>query len=268
MRSHIHPSRPAPMAAHGFSLLELTIVLAIVGLLVGSLLAPMSRQLDQQKQAETRAYLEQIKVSLATFAAANGRLPCPASATSLGQESFAAGGNAGNGLCANFYNGFLPAATLSISPIDSQGFAKDGWDGPENQIRYAVYTGAINGVSNPFTRTNGMASAGMSNISATSPLLSVCVSATGITSTGCGTAVSLSSQAPVVIFSLGKNALFGGTGIDESANPNPNSANNDPVFVSHPPSAASTQNGEFDDFVTWLSLNTLFSSMLATGALP
>jgi len=72
----------------------------------------------------------------------------------------------------------------------------------------------------------------------------------------------------VVIYSLGKNAASGGTGTDETANPNPNSANNDQVFVSHAPTMAGATNGEFDDIVTWLSVNTLFSRMIAAGALP
>jgi hypothetical protein len=65
-----------------------------------------------------------------------------------------------------------------------------------------------------------------------------------------------------VIFSLGKNAPTGGTGADEAAN-----INNDPVFVSHTPTPASSGN-EFDDLVTWLSPNILFNRMIAAGRLP
>lgn len=58
--------------------------------------------------------------------------------------------------------------------------------------------------------------------------------------------------------------MVGGT--DEAANPNPNSANNDQVFVSHPRSAAA--GNEFDDIVVWLSPDVLYNRMVAAGQLP
>ena len=255
----------------GFTLAEMAIVLVIVGLLIGGMLMPISTQLNHQRISETRKSVEQIKEALIGFAAANARLPCPASAASGGQESFAAGGNAANGLCSNFYNGFLPAATLGLSPSDGQGYAVDAWVlSPQNRIRYAVYTGTINLITNPFTRTNGLRNAGISNVSAAAPLLSVCASATGITATTCGAAVgnTLANNAPAIIYSVGKNAATGGIGIDEAANPNPSGGSNNAVFVAHDPTESTAASGEFDDIVTWVSLNVLFNRMIAIGALP
>ena len=111
-----------------------------------------------------------------------------------------------------------------------------------------------------------MKNAGLTSLSAT-PLLQVCASATGITATTCGTATALTSTAPAVIYSVGKNAPLGGTGTDETANPNPNSANNDPVFVSHTPMPLGAANGEFDDIVIWLSPNILYNRMVQAGQL-
>jgi hypothetical protein len=71
-----------------------------------------------------------------------------------------------------------------------------------------------------------------------------------------------------VIYSTGKNGGYGGTGADELANPNSNSANNDRVFVSHLPTVSTSANGEFDDIVIWLSPNLLFGNMVAAGRLP
>lgn len=255
---------------HGFSLVEMAIVLTLVGLLLGTLVIPMSKQVEQKRITDTRKYLDAIKDTLVIYAATHGRLPCPASgaANATGKESFAVGGDASNGLCSNFYDGFLPAVDLGMTPTDNQGYAVDAWGIQQNRIHYAVYSGTINGVTNPFTRSNGMASAGMANLAATIPLLSVCNSATGITTTTCGTATKLTETAPVVVYSVGPNGATGGTGLDEKANPNPNSTNSDPVFVSHDPTGASAANGAFDDIVTWISLSTLFSSMMTAGALP
>jgi hypothetical protein len=78
----------------------------------------------------------------------------------------------------------------------------------------------------------------------------------------------LTANAPAVIYSLGKNAISGGTGSDEAENPNPNSADNDKIFVSHSPSASGAVGGEFDDLVTWMSANILLGRLVAAGKLP
>ncbi|BCB25558.1 hypothetical protein SKTS_04440 [Sulfurimicrobium lacus] len=242
----------------GFSLIELAIVLVVVALLLGGLLVPLTMQIEQQKTKETQKILEDAKEAIIGFAIANGRLPCPASNSSNGQESFdtAAGGNAANGKCSNFYNGFLPAVTLGVNPVDANGYAVDAWALTQNRIRYAITTAN----SNAFTSTGGMAATTMSVLA---PDLRVCATATGIIATNCGTAMSLSNNAVAVVYSLGKNAAMGGGGLDEAAN-----LNSDAVFVSHIPSASTAANGDFDDLVTWLSPNILFNRMVAAGRLP
>ncbi|MBI2311785.1 MAG: prepilin-type cleavage/methylation domain-containing protein [Betaproteobacteria bacterium] len=240
-------------------MVEIAIVLLIVGLALGGLLLPLNTQLDLQRVSETNRTLSEVKDALIGYALANGRLPCPASSASNGAESFAGGGNASNGNCSNFYDGFLPAATLGITPTDQQGYALDGWD---NRIRYAV----TNSNSNAFSKTDGMKATGMGSLA---PDLYVCASGNGINpGTNCGSAVSLTTQAPLVIYSIGKNGPTGGTGTDEGANPNPNGGTADRVYVSHEQTVASAPNGEFDDIVTWISANILYSRMVAAGKLP
>jgi hypothetical protein len=63
--------------------------------------------------------------------------------------------------------------------------------------------------------------------------------------------------------SLGPNWASGGTGADEAAN-----LDGDQVFVSHVRSAAGAPNGEFDDIVTWLSVNVLLNRLVSAGQLP
>ncbi|MDO8263860.1 MAG: type II secretion system protein [Gallionella sp.] len=240
---------------NGFSLVEMAIVLAIVALLLGGLLPTISGQIEQQRSNETRKQLDEIQQALIGFAITSGRLPCPASSTSNGMESPVGGGN-----CSNFNNGFVPAATLGLTPIDSQGFAIDSWN---NRIHYAVTSWN----SNTFTTTNSMSTVGISNLL---PNLLVC-SIASTSSSSCsvaGSALTSSPGVPVVIYSTGKNGGYGGTGTDEAENPNPNSADNDRVFVSHVPSPSTATNGEFDDLVVWISPNILLSRMVAAGKLP
>jgi type II secretory pathway pseudopilin PulG len=264
----------------GFTLVELTIVLFVVALLLGGMMSTLSAQVGQQKIQETQRLLDEARDALTGYAATNGRLPCPASPLSNGVESFCTNASGicvsttvtpqAHGNCSNFYNGMLPSVTLSLAGVDSNGYLTDGWGLSSNRVRYAVHSSTINGISNPFTVTDGAKTATMPSIAsflASSPLLSVCSTATGIINPGantakCPAASTLTNSAVAVIFSLGKNAPTGGTGADEAAN-----INNDPVFVSHTPTPASSGN-EFDDLVTWLSPNILFNRMIAAGRLP
>lgn len=244
---------------NGFSLVEMAIVLAIVALLLGGLLPSISSQIEQQRTNETRKQMDEIQQALIGFAIINGRLPCPASSTSNGVESFASGG-ASNGNCSNFYNGFVPAATLGLAQVNSQGLAVDAWNNP---IHYAVTSWN----SNTFTKINGMSTTGISNLQ---PDLLVCSTATGATSSSCASGAALTSSpgVPAVIYSTGKNGGYGGTGLDEAENPNPNSTDNDRVFVSHTPTPSTATNGEFDDLVIWISPNVLINRMVVAGKLP
>lgn len=245
--------------ARGFTLTELAVVVAIIALLIGGMLMPLLAQDDVRRNQQTQKQLKEAVDALIGHAAANGRLPCPATAASNGQESFAAGGSAVNGNCSNFQDGFLPATSLGLAPTNTNGLLIDAWNQP---IRYAVYAGTINGVTNPFTRTDGAKWATMPEIGKVDAL-SVCASATGIAAGNCGAAAKLSDRAPAVLWSTGKNTATGGGGVDEAAN-----LDGDAVFVSHDPAPAGVANGEFDDIVVWLSPNILFNRMIAAGRLP
>lgn len=256
----------------------MAIVLAIVALLLGGLLPMLSGQMEIQRIRDTRKQLDEIKDALLGYAAANGRIPCPASSTSNGQESFCtnASGACGaavltpipaHGRCTNSYNGFLPAATLGLTPVDSQGYMLDGWN---NRVRYAVT--AVNVASvYTFTAPGAMRTAGIASLNSD---LYVCASspnpATPSQSTAnCGAATILTSTAPAVIYSTGTNGSYGGSGADEFANANPYAnptaspnSYEDKVFVSRDPTPT------FDDIVVWLSPNILINRMVAANQLP
>lgn len=238
----------------------MAIVLAIIALLMAGLLPTLSSQIEQQHTSETRKQLDDIQQALIGYAIAKGRLPCPASSTSNGVENPVGGGN-----CTNFYNGFVPSATLGLTTTDSSGFAVDGWG---NRIHYAVTSWNSGSVNYAFTTSNGLSTTGISNLPQSgTPFLQVCSSASTSTSSCsvANSALTSSPGVPVVIYSTGKNGGYGGTGADEAENPNPNSADNDRVFVSHTPTGSPN---EFDDLVIWISPNILISRMVSAGQLP
>ncbi len=234
--------------ARGFTLTELAVVLFIVALLIGGMLVPLAGQDDIRRNRETLSLLNEAREALIGFAAARGRLPCPAVEGATGVEA-----PAGGGACA-VAEGFLPAATIGLSPVDGQGYAVDAWG---ERIRYAVSTfthANCPGGGWVFSTQNCMRLVTLPNLA---PNLRVC---------NAGCAADLTNNAPAVIWSTGKNFANGGASADERENPNRNSAANpDPTpgrFVSREPGA------DFDDIVVWLSPNVLYNRMIAAGQLP
>lgn len=74
------PWRPGPLRARiaGFTLVEMALVVALVGLLA-FLFLPMGRVMQEQaKIKETRAKLDAIEAALVRYVMLNERLPCPA----------------------------------------------------------------------------------------------------------------------------------------------------------------------------------------------
>jgi len=259
----------------GFSLIELAVVLFIIALLLGSILVPLQTQVESRNYDQTQRILDQAREALIGYAAAYGYFPCPAF-TNNGLEAVGTNHAAATTCPATVwggtttYIGFLPAATLSFTPVDANGYALDAWGlSPQNRIRYAVVGNlTVNGIAQPFTRVNGMRNAGMANLAAAA-LLYVCNSGTGVVvGTNCGTAGTLTSNAAVVIWSVGPNAATtGGTSVDEKQNPNPTAGfSADRIFVSKTKSEGTS--GEFDDIVTWIGAPTLFSRLIAAGQLP
>ncbi len=272
---------------YGFTLAEVAVVVLIVGLLLGGLLGTYSTQIDLSRTAETKKTLETARDALIGFAVANGRLPCPATATSNGAEAVA-GGSPTGGTCTVSTGsppnllpgvGFFPAATLALTPTDSQGYLIDSWG---SRIRYSVTTNIYPGCAGPpataagttpeFT-TLGALRTGLTDgcTNTPGPDLRVCTTAptplsgVGTPSATCsGTGTTLTTSAVAVIFSVGKNGVPGGTGgaagSDESFN-----LDTDRVFISHEPAPAGATGGEFDDIVIWLSPSILYNRILSGG---
>jgi len=249
---------PAPtLAQRGFSLVELAIVMFIVALLLGGMLLPLSAQQDLRAQGETQKILTEARDALLGFAMANDRLPCPASSTSNGQES-----PVGGGICTNPHDGFFPAATVGLSPVDAQGYLVDGWGGETgNRVRYSISTAN----TSAFSTVSGMKNTGITILA---PDLQICSTGVGMANPGtatatCATNATLAADAVAIVYSLGKNSGTGGAGTEENHNPNPQSTlAADRAFVN------AQQGSSFDDQLVWVSKNTLFNRLVAVGRLP
>jgi prepilin-type N-terminal cleavage/methylation domain-containing protein len=254
-----------PRSSHGFSLVEIAVALFLLAVLFGALVMPLQTQVLARKTGETQKLLDKAREVLLGYASAHGYFPCPATETSGGREPAAS--DHASGTCATYY-GFLPGALLGLQSVDSQGYALDGWASSGNRIRYAVANHTVGGVNQAFTRTNGMRTAGISNLAASSlSLFHVCSSAAGVVAgSNCGSAVTLVSTTPVLIWSSGENAARGAASADEAQNPHALGGSADRIFVSRLRGVPAV--GDFDDQVTWIPMPTIISRLVAAGRLP
>ncbi len=264
------PGLSARLSERGFTLVELAVVMAIVALLLGGLMYTLSAQTEQRNFEETRRRLDQARELLLAFAIVKGRLPCPATATSLGDES-----PAGGGTCTTYYSGWLPAQAIGFQQVDSSGYAIDVWG---NRIRYAVSGVAPTNCSGTSTSPHFTNAANLRNngVSCQPNDLLVCKSATasvnpqpnaGASPPSCGgggsNQIMATGLVTAIVFSTGKNGATGGTGADEAQN-----LNGDALFVFHPPATSDAANGEFDDQMTWITVGELYGRMISAGVLP
>ena len=267
MSTSVHSGHASAAFERGSVLTDCAIAIFVSSLLVGSIATPLQTRVNESKKDQTLELLENARAALLGYVSARGYLPCPANDASSGAEP--AGTDHASGICPTYF-GFLPAATLGVGNVDSQGYAVDAWGGAANRLRYAVSSQAVGSAVNTraFTRTNGLRAAGVTNLS--DPALSlfhVCASAAGIVpATSCGAALTLVSTAPAVIWSVGANGASGGSSGDEAQNPNPNGGSADRIFVSRV--ASNVAGSEYDDLVTWIPMPVLLTRLLAAGQLP
>lgn len=229
---------------HGFSLVEIAIVLAIVGLMIGGLLTPLSTQMEQRRVSETRRMLEEAREALVGYAVRHGHLPCPAISAANGQED-----RDGYRCTDERRDGFLPWATLGLPKLDA-------WN---HLYRYSV--------------TPAFADSGQRFKLVTPRDITVFTR----DATGALAYAAPAQDIPAVIVSHGANGdgAYSELGVavaagnargneDERAN-----AQSDVNFVARPQSDnRAQQGGQFDDIVVWVSPNILFNRMVTAQVLP
>lgn len=230
----------------GFTLVELTIVLIIVSVLVGTLIPPLSAQIDQRNFNETQKQLNEIREALIGFAVANGRLPRPATSLADGQE------NPANCTNDSECTGYIPWVTLGIKRTDA-------WN---KMIRYSV-TPAYAKTGIPFKLTDDGSKKVQTRDSAGT--VSYLIGAAG--------ACSSSPCAPAIVYSFGKNnwgVTPDGVALTDNSATNADEDTNaaaTAVFFSRDQSNV-PNGGEFDDIVVWIPPYVLFNRMISAGKLP
>ena len=231
----------------GFSLIEMAVVMVIVGALLGGLLVSLGSTREINFRNDATDQIDEITEALYGFAQANGRLPCPATVASAGAEDPLGGGN-----CTQDF-GFVPSVTLGLAgSVDSNGLLIDPWLSP---YRYNV----SDVLANAFTTAGGMRAAGFPALTGTPPDLRVCTDA------ACATVIA--DALPAVVVSLGANwASF--SGADEVENSGETTiagfrhANNNDF------ASALYIEDVFDDTISWMSANILYTRMISAGQLP
>jgi type II secretory pathway pseudopilin PulG len=235
-------------------LIELAIAIFVVVLVLGSILVPLSSQVEQRQARETLRELDEIREALVGFALAKGYLPCPDQTSGAGSND-GAEDVAGSGACSvvsgsnpNFFSmGNVPWVTLGLG-------SRDAWG---NRYRYVVLSGFAQ--RSPATVFTLVSSVNMGN-------LRVCDTA------ACAT--TLSTTAVAVILSHGANGYGAINSISGTANPASASADEqenydtDRDLVSRPRYTGGLDASEFDDIVVWLSRYTLFNRLVSGGVLP
>lgn len=247
--------------ASGFTLVELAVVIFIISLLLGSILVPLTTQVEQRQVSETQKMLEDIKEALVGHAVAKGYLPCP-DRTSAGAgtaNDTANDGvedyNTGTGACfSTTATGNVPWVTLGLG-------ASDPWG---NRFRYRVHSAYAQ-----------RSPAALFNLTTATNLT--------VTATSGGTLLTAASPdgAVAVFLSHGKNGFGAMNALTNTARPAPVSADEldnsggGTSYTSRTPTAFASPCGgagqplcEFDDVVTWLGKYPLFTRMVAAGKLP
>ncbi len=283
----------------GFTLIELAIALAIVGLLLGGVSVPLSKRLAEQQYEETQANIDKAMEAIVGFAMLNGRLPCPDISTSTtdNRDGFENQGASGGTTCAlgantgtiNFTNssdvngaswGDLPWQTLGLAPPANA----DAWN---NRLRYAVVTNLAtidSGDANSFNE-GVLAVTAMLQIRCGNPATTTAATA----APGClsSNAYAVTDNAAFLVYSVGANR-WGSTSIQNLATGRPftaaqitltpDQAANAPEseatlalrrqFVYRERTESSSSSGEFDDFLSYMSSTKLASLLLNAGKWP
>ena len=229
---------------HGFTLVELALVLFIVSLVLGAILGPLGTRLEAEEREKTQAVMENMKEALYGFAAAPpGRLPCPDTDNPPDGQENPPGGAGG----CNALEGVLPWVTLGVEQRDS-------W---RQNYRYRV-TGAF--------ADNTAAATGTCPLPASGASFNLCDNGY-ITVLDASAGNPVANQIPALILSYGSNqndpnqAINGDLSVHEAEN-----TDTDTTFVMKTYSREDAQ--EFDDLVVWISPNILKNRMVTAGRLP
>lgn len=270
---------PPIASAKGFTIAELAVAVAILGLLIFGAMVPFSTQVEIRNVNETRRTLDSIKDAVIGFAQANGRLPCPADGTVVSGSAGAGTEQFTSPSCTATF-GVVPWATLGTPETDSWGRRFSYWVSP-------IFADALPPAATTWSSA-GQVPACAPNPAPTQASFALCslgVLNVNTRNESTRTPTATGSALPVVIISHGKNGfgayttaggtLIAPTGADETANAT-HAAAATTFFTRSPTASASGCDDtlpaqplcEFDDIVVIIPTSVLISRVVAAGKLP
>lgn len=245
----------------GFTLVEIAIVVLVLGLLLASLLGPLSVRIEQQEIRKTSEQLEDMKEALYGYAVAKGALPCPDTNGDGTQD------RTGSPEVCSRAAGSIPWVDLGVPGLDV-------WN---RAFRYRVtsyfadqFGVNASGIPIPPTVTPPPAC----TASPTQASFALCTDG-GITVLDGDGGNVVAHKIPAVVMSHGKYRFDPASSTDP---PSPHEMENfeyeDPpipgdtlgTVVARGYTGGSGQ--EYDDLVVWLSPNILKNRMIVAGRLP
>jgi prepilin-type N-terminal cleavage/methylation domain-containing protein len=134
----------------GFSLIELSVVVLIIGILIYMTLAAGREQLEIARIKQTQYKLQKIQTALAVYLKTFGYLPCPADGTAaINSATFGAQSrNSANSMadsvltdssCSANLVDFVPVVYIGVVPVTTLGMSPESmFDGWGNRITYIV----------------------------------------------------------------------------------------------------------------------------------
>jgi len=214
---------------HGFTLIEMAVVMLILTLMVGSLLVPLSDRIKNERYKESKLALQEVREALLGYAVSNGNLPCPDTTSLTTADGVADSPCAGGG------EGYLPYITLGMA-------RSDAWNNP---LRYRVDPAFTVVITNPLPPANTYIVQNLEAAPAT-----------------------LATDPAAIIFSCGHNGLpdeeNDASGANTATCNNPGTASN--TYIQDIPHGYPEYT--FDDSLIWLSKNTLMNRLVAAGQWP
>ena len=228
---------------YGFSLIELTVVLFIMGLLLHVSIEPLGARLDNQRRLQSVEQLRQIRQQLRSHWVSYGYLPCPIASVSLGSNNVTG--------CQHAVGG-VPANTLSmVGAANERGELLDPWG---QALRYHVSLADVNQANSPNTpdwvTAGEIAEVTFTELEAD---LSVCREALA---GACAQANQAAADIVAVIVSAGS----------ENFARERDNRDSDNRYISAPYSTAESY--RFDDQLIWLGRSELIYFALESGWLP
>ncbi len=240
---------------HGFTLIELAVVMLIVGMMLSGLFVSLGQSTESKRRTDATAQLTRLEDALYGFAQTYGRLPCPATDISAGVEDPVGGGN-----CTQAH-GFVPYITLGLQIAPSNGgLMVDPWQLP---LRYSVALHTT-GLNRSFTSVAGLRALFASGAALTASANLICVS----DMPGC-LGVVAANTVPALVLSMGGNGRQYGAGSSAAEQENAGGllgtfvVPSDNEFVNQ-----GYSEDNFDDMMMYLSPNLLFARMITAGKLP